>query len=211
MAEQLIKKVAILGEESSAEARGLRLKRVRNLANLSRKEFCELSKLNINTLKGWEIGRYGGLPRDGAIRVIESLKEKNIICNIDWLLHGNSSLPEIKNNNLELVISEIELFKKIINQPILSTQILDNSMEPYFLENTYIAGKILDLKNKCEFVNKICIVKFAENILVRKVRESKNKNYFNLFCLNLETDVEPVIADIKLDAVALVERVYREP
>ena len=54
----------------SPKSRGERLRRVRNLANLSRKNF-PLHGINLNTLKGWEIGRHGGLTEKGAKKNIK--------------------------------------------------------------------------------------------------------------------------------------------
>jgi hypothetical protein len=54
--KKYVKKVIVTTERSSGDARAERLKRLRNLANLSREQMCESGELNINTLKGWEIG-----------------------------------------------------------------------------------------------------------------------------------------------------------
>ncbi len=209
MSENLIKKVKLLSDQSSAQNRGERLKRVRNLSNLSRKEFCDLCEININTLKGWEIGRYGGLPRDGAVKIIEAVKTKNIHSDLNWLLHGEGSEPIIENiNNQQLIISEINLFEKLVNTKILSCQILDDAMAPQYNQNNWVTGRILDLDNLEEFINKICIVKFDNNILVRKIGRSKKKGCYNLFCTNFSANTDLIIENINISAVSVIERIY---
>ena len=44
------KKVIVRDEKSTPEARAKRVKKVRNLANLTRKQMCEGNSININTL-----------------------------------------------------------------------------------------------------------------------------------------------------------------
>ena len=72
------KKLLIENEFSTPEARADRLKRVRNLANLSRKEICESGDININTYKGWELARFGGLPVDGAEKIINRVARSHL-------------------------------------------------------------------------------------------------------------------------------------
>lgn len=94
-----IKKVEILDEKSTPEARAKRLRRVRNLANLSRKALCEDGLINVNTLKGWELGRYGGLPKDGAEKIIQRIAREGVHCTLDWLLHEIGPGPRLISND----------------------------------------------------------------------------------------------------------------
>src|ERR1700733_6271968 len=88
------KKVIVTDAKSSEEARAERVKRVRNLANLSRKEMCNDGTLNINTYKGWELGRYGGLPLDGADKIVARVAKEGVICTAKWLLYGTGEPPQ---------------------------------------------------------------------------------------------------------------------
>lgn len=51
--KKYIKKVIVSDELASAEARAERLRKIRNLANLNRKEICDSDEINFNTYKGW--------------------------------------------------------------------------------------------------------------------------------------------------------------
>lgn len=94
MADTYLKKVQVTDELSTAEARAERLRRLRNLANLSRKDMCN-TDLNFNTLKAWELARFGGLPKDGADKVIRRIAKEGVICTADWLLYGKGITPQL--------------------------------------------------------------------------------------------------------------------
>jgi len=87
------KKVIVTDELSTPDARAERLRRIRNMANLTREQMCNLAKLNVNTYKGWEIARYGGLPIDGAEKVLNGIGCEGVICSLNWLLYGKGQGP----------------------------------------------------------------------------------------------------------------------
>src|SRR5438874_1764938 len=88
--------------DSSPEARALRLKRLRTIANLTRKQICENSGLNINTYIGYEVARYGGLTRWGAEKVITRLAQEGVICTFNWLMYNIGAPPTIPFNLHEI-------------------------------------------------------------------------------------------------------------
>lgn len=90
-----------LVNQSTACQRGQRLKRLRNLANLSRKAMCENADLNINTLKGWEIGRHGGLTHQGAKKILKRVANEGVQCSEQWLLHDTGPGPRLSEAHLE--------------------------------------------------------------------------------------------------------------
>lgn len=95
---QLKKKVIVVDEKSSPLARANRLKRLRHMANLSREKMCDDGTINVNTYKGWEVARYGGLPIDGAEKVIARIAKEGIICSVEWLIYEIGSGPFINQN-----------------------------------------------------------------------------------------------------------------
>lgn len=72
---------------------GERLRRIRNLANLSRKVLCDEAEININTYIGYEVGRYGGLTKKGADKIIHYLSSKGVYFSMEWLMNGVGKGP----------------------------------------------------------------------------------------------------------------------
>ena len=135
-------------EESSPVARAIRLKRVRNLANLSRKDMCSYEGLNINTYKGWEIARYGGLPQAGAFKVVERVAREGVTCTVEWLLYESGPGPQLqigfhdsvnapskempeRLTEHQAIQNEILFFSRQFKNSI-HFKVTDNGMEPYY-------------------------------------------------------------------------------
>lgn len=142
--------------KSSPQARGERLRRVRNLANLSRAQICDPGGLNYNTFKGWELGRFGGLTRSGARRVCARLAEAGVNCTLDWLLDERGAPPEVtfqsatpqpaSDQNQDLT-AELNLFHQHF-PGALDYTVTDDSMYPQFKMGDVVAGiKTTDLAN----------------------------------------------------------------
>lgn len=215
-----IKKIIVEHEASSAKARAARLKKLRNLANLSRQEICANSILNFNTYKGWEIARYGGLPQDGALKVIHRIAIFGVICTLDWLLHGKGDAPYLttylsaQNNQhapllpKDIVLREYHLYQSYNSQACL-LEILDDGITPQYNAGDFVAG-IKQTENLHLFLNKICIVKIKNGpMLLRYLKEDISLNGYRLMCTNQDSTVEPfIIYNAKIEFVALVARHY---
>ncbi len=224
MAEKHTKKVVVKDTLSTPEARAERLKRVRNLANLSRKDMCTSDDLNINTYKGWEIARYGGLPLDGAKKVIKRVVNFGVVCNIDWLLYGKGEEPYIipksakneqKTGNKEVkvddnILREIMLFQSLFSNTIYY-KVSDDGLDPKIKVNDYVAGiRYFDKEiNKC--IDKDCIIQTKDGrILTRQLKKGKERNTYMLICTNPQTSVEmPVLYDLNLESAAPILRIYK--
>lgn len=219
------KKVIINDELSTPTARADRLRRARNMANLSRKEICEAEGLNINTYKGWEIARYGGLPLDGAHKVIKRIADAGVICSADWLLHGKGSEPyvipkPIKSDkrskskttaqNDENIIQEIMLFQSHFKDAIY-TKITDDALLPKVKPGDYVAGVRYYATEIEKCIDEDCILQTQDGqILVRQLKKGKDQNTYMLICTNLQTSVEmPVLYDVELESAAPILRIYK--
>lgn len=215
------KKVVIKDKLSSAEARAERLRRVRNMANLSRKEICDTDKLNINTYKGWEIARYGGLPLDGALKVIRRIANTGVICTADWLLHGRGAEPYIipkttkadkkaSSQADEDITQEIMLFQSHFTNAIY-TKVTDDAISPKIKIGDYVAGirHFGEEIQKC--VDEDCILQTRDGqILVRQLKKGRTPNTYTLICTNSQTSVDmPVLYDIDLESAAPIVRIYK--
>lgn len=213
------KKVEVVDDRSTAEARAARVKRLRNLANLSRKEMCDDSDMNVNTLKGWEIARYGGLPLDGAHKIIKRVAREGVLCTVEWLLYETGPAPSVNVGQIaesqtqdsqkqpeEVNIEEeFILFQKHYPQAI-QCKINDDGMSPFFEEGDFVAGTKRTGDQIEDLLDSSCIVQLANGeLLCRKLRKGKSKNTYHLVCINSETNVGmPIISDAELLSAAKI-------
>lgn len=204
----------------------VRLKRVRNLANLSRKQLCETSEININTLKGWEIGRYGGLPVDGAERVVARVLEEGVLCTVDWLIYEDGPGPRLittKETSQEAeatdqaateahksyILEEISLFTKHYHDTI-HYKIADDGMAPRYNIGDYVAGVKRYGADIDALIGQDCIVQLADGrILLRHLKKDPEANTYTLLCTNLDATVsKPAIYYANLILAAPVTQHY---
>lgn len=218
------KKVISMGEASSSEERAKRLRRVRNMANLSREKMCNSEGLNINTYKGWEIARYGGLPVDGAERVIRRVAHEHVIATLEWLLHGQGAGPYVMPSSGEKnlpkdgegddhrasVFDEMVLFKRRFSHA-LTAQVKDDGLSPWFRPGDYVAGVKQYGRDIDQYIGECCIVETGDGeVLVRRVKKGNEPGRYMLLCTNLDSEVKrPVIYDAVLVSAAPIIRHYR--
>lgn len=217
------KKLLIENEFSTSEARAERLKRLRNLANLSRKEICESSDININTYKGWELARFGGLPVDGAEKIINRVAEAGVICSTEWLLYGKSPSPSLApdvislqkgvedTNASKLTLVEREFsvyqdaFKNAVLEKVEDDSILPNVKKGDFLAGVMRYGEEIDLT-----VDQLCIIQTMDGKrLIRYVKKGYAKGFYSLICANpLSRSLDIAILNVKLLYAAPISRHY---
>lgn len=201
-----------------ARERGDRLRRLRNLANLSRKSLCDQAEININTYIGYEVGRYGGLTKKGADKILQFLSDKGVYCSLDWLMYEVGNGPQViteigtegKENPLILteeqkIKDELVLFHKHYENAV-DYKVLDDGMGPLFKVGDYIAGIPCfgdDIKN---LLGSNCILQINKgDMIVRNLREGRNENTYTLTCSNPETSIgHPILYDVKLAFAATI-------
>lgn len=196
---------------NESQQRGKRLQRLRNLANLSHKDLCEESGININTYIGYEVGRYGGLTKNGSQKIINYLASKGVYSTFEWLMNGAGLSPRVETDlkqaiyegnhvilNEKLYIAEeIALFKNHYANS-WDHQIIDDGMLPIYQIGDHVAGVANSSIN--ELIGSNCIVQLESGeTLVRNLRKGKEINTYTLYCTNPETTLEqPIIYDSKL-------------
>lgn len=194
--------------QTSAKAKGERLKRIRRLANLSREEFCT-GEINITTLISWEVGRFGGLSVKGASRAISRVASEGVFCTPEWLLHGVGKGPEIREKLQEQpedvdtntvlpieqdsIVQEVILFKKL-NKHAIDYIVADDAMLPNYQIGDFVAGtKRFGDKIK-SLISWDCIVQTNDgSILMRNLQPGPRENSFNLISTNLHTKTKNAI------------------
>ncbi len=174
--------------DTPAKMRANRLIRVRRMANLSRKSMCENSDINLNTLKGWELARHGGLTQAGAAKVTQRLKQSGVLCHTEWLTDGTGPPPVIQYEQLTNLSTtstlasfkqndeheeqakmrlELALFEQH-HQPILYSYINSQDLAPYYQQHDLVAGKITDQIGTC--LGQYCLILLDnEQVIVGKL------------------------------------------
>jgi len=225
------KKVIVTDDKTTPEARARRLRRIRNMANLSRKQMCSDPSLNICTYKGWEVARYGGLPIDGAERVAKRVAEEGVVCSVEWLLYeigqGPYIIPDFnkakldktkttpKNISLpseeERIVQEILVFRQYFPE-VIDYQIADDGIIPFYAPGDFVAGSKCFGEKINTLLNQYCIVQTTDGkILVRFLKAGSAPNKFMLLCTNSQTTVNnPTLYDVELASAAPILRHYRK-
>lgn len=203
--------------DSSPQARAERLKRVRNLANLSRKQICD-SGININTYTGYEVARYGGLTKWGAEQVIERVAKEGVSVSYNWLMFNIGAGPTVSADYKKILSSQTSdskvitpdedekaiikelIFFRSLHKHAVEYIVADDAMFPYYLTGEYLAG----IKRYGEEINSLidhdCIVETSDgNTLLRRLHKGSQQNLYTLSCLNPQTTISPPITpDIQL-------------
>jgi transcriptional regulator with XRE-family HTH domain len=193
--------------------RGERLRRIRNLANLSRKDLCDESGININTYIGYEVGRYGGLTKKGAYKIIEYLSSKGVYSSFEWIMNGLGLAPRVETDinqhvsveKLDLssenlrIAEEITLFRKHYKNSF-DYQIIDDGMLPIYDMGDYVGGICHISSAVDELIGYNCILQMENGeVIVRNLSYGRKENHYTLSCTNPETGVNlPIIFDVKL-------------
>lgn len=211
--EKLIKNNQLTHSHDLIEMRAKRLKRIRNLANLSREELCAGTDINQYTLVGWENGRFGGLSYKGAEKVIARVKKESVHCTVEWLMEGAGAEPsvnpiasmpkeELLNLSEDIIMAyELEFFKTK-NPNSADLIVNDTGMLPQYHIGDIVAGKKRIGKEIELTIGSDCIIEtsYGEKLL-RNVRAGnhKNKACYTLVCTNPAITTKPsVISDVEL-------------
>jgi len=82
------------GQQSSAKARGKRLRLVRKMSGLTLNELAEKHSLGVSTIKYWECAKNQGLSSKGAKKIITAMQSQGVQCSYMWLMHGIGLPPQ---------------------------------------------------------------------------------------------------------------------
>lgn len=223
MKKKYAKKLLIENELSTPEARAERLKRIRNLANLTRKEICDSSGININTYKGWELARFGGLPVDGAEKIILKVGRSGVICSSEWLLYGKSPSPSLAPEGVllnkggedtkiikpSLIEQEFSIYQKNTKNAILE-EVNDDSVLPNIKKGDFLAGVMKFGEDINLILNQLCIVQtIGGKKLIRYVKKGGANDVYTLIAENPLSDAADLsVLNTKLLYAAPISRHY---
>lgn len=216
------KKLTIQNVLSTPEARAARLRRVRNLANLSRKDICGLDDININTYKGWELGRFGGIPVDGAEKVVKIIAKAGVVCSTEWLLYGQKSAPTLIAEGTScdvdaedaagrLILKEFSIYQDATKNAVLM-EVTDDGLSPIYQIGDFLAGE-KKFNDDIELtIEQVCIVETIEGKkLIRYVKKGLEKGLYTLTCTNYHSKTDDfVVQNVNLLCSATISRHYKK-
>lgn len=186
--------------------RGTRLRHLRVALRYSREKLAKKCGVAATSIQAWEIGRYGGLTANGAIKLIEVFRQDGIEVTLDWLLNGMGvdplKLPAVENLPLTQIISqELRLFHKN-NANAVDAIVNDSAMEPWFSPNDLVAGIRKFDDEIDDLIGSPCIVQLANGqILIRLLEEGNKSNCYTLKGINPTTSD---LTDINLFSAARI-------
>jgi len=207
---------------STPSAKAERLKRVRNLANLSREAFCAYGDINLTTLVSWEVGRFGGLSKKGAASVIARVAKEGVFVTPEWLLYEIGVGPEVQVDYNKLpkskekakittklpsekarIIEELMAFRAL-NKHAINFMVDDDAMLPHYQEGDYVAGTKRFKEKIKSLVGYNCIVQVNDGrIVMRNLQHGPRDGSFNLVPTNLQAKAKnAVIFDVELASAA---------
>lgn len=214
----------IIDLTSSSKQKGQRLQQLRKLARFSQKEIAKIANISLSAYKGWESGKHGGLPKRRAIFLLSIFQAESIECNLEWLMSGRGAPPRknhgyniqqikpasaniietIAKTETERIQHELQCFRSNYLDSMDYT-VNDDAMAPIFLPQDVVAGVKLELKYYSRAFGMPCIVQLTNGeILLRQLRQGKQKNRYTLISTNIETKLANILNDIELINVAPV-------
>ena len=170
---------------ASSQARASRLKRMRRLTFLSRKEFAKKHAFSPGTLQNWETARFGGLTEKGARLILKAFKQEGIFCSYEWLMLGVGDGPVFAKSSRESVqnsasarslpgvgvAQELRFFMQV-HPGAVSIQLPDDSLEPYMSKGDWLCGVSCNIARRDEILGKLCILELKDGgAVVRYVKE----------------------------------------
>jgi transcriptional regulator with XRE-family HTH domain len=197
---------------SLIESCGRRIKYARQMLGLSRLDLQNQFDLSINTLNSWESDK-NPLTNKGAKKLNEVFIKLGLLCSEAWLLTGVGSAPLLMQNFTALpneisedicILREIEAFKAINPDPLVVI-INDNGMEPIYSIGDYVGGNKKSGLQIDALIGQNCIIETLQgDTFVRKILNSKAVKLYNLACINIMTDQQPLIPNIQIRSAARI-------
>jgi transcriptional regulator with XRE-family HTH domain len=197
---------------SLTQTSGGRIKLARNMLGLSRKILEDRFHISVNTLQAWESGK-NALTGKGAKRLNEIFIRLGLLCTEDWLLTGNGQTPTLFEDISVLpnemsedicILREIEAFKAI-NPDSVVVIVHDNGMEPIYSIGDFVGGNKKVSSHIENLIGENCIIEtFQGDTFIRKLLKGSKEQFYNLVCINIITDQQPIIPDIKIRYAARI-------
>jgi len=216
--------------ENNAIATGLRIKRLRELAGLTRETLSEESQISRASISYWEHGKINRINPSSIARLVSIFKAHGVQCDEHWILTGKGAPPNVSLDPTlkiepslpnfsaqdkmgpaqlaQLLDAELELFKSFSKTAIIM-EVEHEAMMPVFARGDFVGGfwqSSITLTHE-----KFCLVLVENKLQIRRVRPATEKGRFDLSFLTYDTkQSEPFeIRNLPLDILAPIIRIWR--
>lgn len=210
---------------SSPKSKGKRLMMARHLAGFASvqsiiDQYGDEFGLSFGTWRNWEIGLANGLSAKGAEKAVTIFNYHNVICSIDWLVHGIGPAPVVIKDiadeqyltevmdslddykQKQDMMEELMLFRQV-HKNTVDLFVSDQSMSPIFEPGDLVAGMMISKRDRPLAVGKHCIVEtMTGELKLRSIVKINNENSYEIRCINSEASDRPYEYDVKLRLIA---------
>jgi transcriptional regulator with XRE-family HTH domain len=212
----------------SPTERGKRLKLLRHMAGLSIKELSKKHKIGESTIKYWEYAQSSGLSEKGARKIIEIMKQEEVLCTFQWLMYGTGSFPQPSNVTInknsefakaneqqiiyEKIIQEEKLLFSTANINTIILDINDDTMDPVYVVGDSLGGIKIEPTLIEKFVGQNCIIELTGNeFICRLLSRGSRKNLYGLSAINPHTTIfPPILHDISSSNIYSIVHVWKK-
>jgi hypothetical protein len=179
-------------EVTSHIERAVRLRKLRELTNLTSDEFADMIGFSRQTVSSWENAKDHGLSANGADTIVRTLIKAGVHCDFMWLWFGAGEAPyllteKINERQIKAAMKkfvcpddprgeEIRIFERYYPEGVI-VEIKHNAMQPFYKKGDWVAG--CWVATSCRLLNKMCIMEDEDCFEVRLV-QNFNENGYNL-------------------------------
>lgn len=221
----------MLENDESPEAVGKRLRRLRQIAGLKRKQMAELAEVGETSISVWEHGKSNfELSQRSINKILDAVKKVGIFCSEDWLRKGVGVPPKIMpNDNSEKIINfikqghfekeitltleeEIQLFASLHSSNVI-LKVEHDGMLPIIKSGDYIGGTWYSNFDDNQFEQNIaCIVQINGKLDLRNIRKGTKPDLYTISYLTYSTGLTAPfeIRDIPVQKIAQLKRLWRK-
>jgi transcriptional regulator with XRE-family HTH domain len=189
-----------------------RIRYVRSLLGVTLNDFEKKFGIKKTTASKWEQG-ISPISHRFAGQLVDILASQNILCTIEWIIHGKGSLPKhITNDSTEKNIMPVDSGFEGITRDLdyyvknyknfITLTITDESMAPIFTPGCYVGGCEIDIKDIKNYLDKPCIV-VTDDGKKRLRRIGLQKGVYFIYGINFSASGQACIEyDVKFQKVA---------
>lgn len=201
--------------------RGERVKKIREILNISSEELARRVKFSRQSISYWENGRQNGLSYAGAEACVRVLKEADIECDVNWLLYGSGAEPYHTSEGMGVAktafdpiqddypnderLEEMMLFNR--HSQAICMAVKHNAMRPLYQKEDWVGGYWQPVLPK--LIGQPCIVNLNDRLEVRLLKRRSAQGYDLSFMTYLGDNAEPFeLKDQVIQHVAPIVRVW---
>lgn len=203
-----------------SKKKGKRLQQAREMVRFNRKDAAKIAEVSVHTYKGWEVGKYDGLPEKRAKKLLPALEAEGLECTLEWIMHGIGEKPKkIRGYQVETasktlsvksastktnITDELKLFCQNCKNPLYLT-LTDDAMSPQFMPGDIVAGEIVPKRVYKNLIGAPCIIQLKTGkILLRQLQLSSEKGCYDLICSNAETKLPFCLSNVEIADLAII-------